>query len=251
MAGTQLQEEADPELAISADHLNYIQALNESPGCYSRFFDALLIKKTSHADFFHDLKVFREQPAIITVLEPGTKEAFRECTVVFLGSRFAHPWCRSSAAHASGWTKASWSGKTKKLTAEAKKEEDKLHRLLVPVWIAFRRRMFPEQEVLQKWVDEEPERQAARKAELEAKKDAQLSRKAAKPDTVADSPIVYPELGFASATTPPLASSSSATPSSGQSTAVAQAFLGVAVTGFIMSDKRVKKYVEKKLKQNK
>jgi hypothetical protein len=28
-------------------------------------------------------------------------------------------------------------------------------------------------------------------------------------------------------------------------------FLGVAVTGFIMSDKRVKKYVEKKLKKYK
>lgn len=262
MASPQLQqEEAEQELTISEDHLHYIQSLNESAGCYARFFDALLIKKSSHAAFFHDLKVFREQPMVVRLLEPGTKEAFRECTVVFLGSRFAHPWCRSgSAAHSSGWTKASWTGKTKKLTADAKREEEKLHRLLVPVWIAFRRRMFPEQEVLQKWVDEEPERRraaAARKtAELEAKKEAQVSStNASGPSIDAASPAVYPELGFATAATSAPASNnnntnSSTTPSSGQGAAVGQVFLGVALTGFIMSDKRVQKYVEKKLKNN-
>ncbi|KAK5052592.1 hypothetical protein LTR84_002457 [Exophiala bonariae] len=254
MAATQLQEEPEQELTISAEQLHYIQALNESPGCYARFFDALLIKKSSQADFFHDLKVFREQAVAINLLEPGTKEKFRKCTVVFLGSRFAHPWCRSSAAHASRWTKASWAGKTKKLTVEAQKEEDKLHRLLVPLWIAFRRRMFPEQDVLQKWVDEEPERQAAAaaaKAELEAKQEAQRSTKPARPHLDAAAPTVYPELGFATVATPLDASNCNPTPSSAQSTAVAQVFLGVAVTGFIMSDKRVKKYVEKKLKKDK
>lgn len=255
MARLQLQEAeaAEQELTISADHLHYIQSLNESAGCYARFFDALLIRKSSHADFFHDLKVFREQPATIRLLEPGTKEAFRECTVVFLGSRFAHPWCRGgSAAHSSGWTKASWTGKTKKLTAEAKREEEKLHRLLVPVWIAFRRRMFPDQEALQKWVDEEPERQAAKDVELEAKREAQLASKTASgPSIDAASPAVYPELGFATAATPPSASNNSSTaPSSGQGAAVGQVFLGVALTGFIMSDKRVQKYVEKKLRNH-
>lgn len=253
MAGNQLQEEPEPELSVSADHLHYIQSLNESPECYARFFDALLIRKSTHTDFFQDLKVFREQPVVIRVLEPGTKEKFRECTVVFLGSRFAHPWCRSSAAHSSGWTKASWAGRTKKLTAEAKKEEDKLHRLLVPIWIAFRRRMFPEPELLQKWVDEDPQRQAARRANLEAEGEAQAAKDASGSSTNNTSPNVYPELGFATVSTSSSAAARghNTTPSNGQGAAVGQMFLGVAVSGFIMSDKRVKKYVEKKLKKNK
>ncbi|KEF59720.1 uncharacterized protein A1O9_04566, partial [Exophiala aquamarina CBS 119918] len=246
-----LQEEPEPGLSISAEHLHYIQSLDESPECYARFFDALLIRKSTHADFFHDLKAFREQSVIIRVLEPGTKEKFRECTVGFLGSRFAHPWCRSSAAHASGWTKATWAGRTKKLSAEAKKEEDKLHRLLVPIWIAFRRRMFPEQDLLQKWVDEEPQRQAARKADLETKEKAQATKDASGPSANNTPPNIYPELSFAtsSAASSAAAPGNNTTPSNGQGAAVEQMFLGVAVSGFIMSDKRVKKYVEKKLKK--
>jgi hypothetical protein len=251
MTEHQLQVEAEPELTISVDHQHYIQSLNESPECYARFFDALLIRKSSHADFFHDLKVFREQPVVIRLLEPGSKEQFRECTVVFLGSRFAHPWCRSSAAHSSGWTKASWIGRTKKLTTEAKKEEEKLHRLLVPLWIAFRRRMFPEQEVLQKWVDEEPARQLARQAKLEAEKETQVPKNASGLNKNDAPTNVYPELGFATASTSSSAPRNDTTPSNNQSTAAGQMFLGVAVTGFIMSDKRVKKYVEKKLKKYK
>jgi len=253
MAGTQLLEEPEPELTISADHLHYIQSLNESPECYARFFDALLIKKSSHADFLRDLKAFREQPVIIRVLEPGTKEQFRECTKVFLGSRFAHPWCRSSSVHSSGWAKASWAGRTKKLTTEAKKEEEKLHRLLVPIWIAFRRRIFPEQDVLQKWVVEEPERQAAKKADLEAKEKAEAANAASASNTNNTSPNDYPELGFATVSS---SSSAAATrndtpPNNREGAAVGQMFLGVAVSGFIMSDKRVKRYVARKLKKSK
>lgn len=251
MAEHQLQSEPEPELTISADHQHYIQSLNESPECYARFFDALLIRKSSHADFFHDLKVFRELPVVIRLLELGSKEQFRECTVVFLGSRFAHPWCRSSAAHSSGWTKASWIGRTKKLTAEAKKEEEKLHRLLVPLWIAFRRRMFPEKEVLQKWVDEEPARKVAIQAKLEAEKETKIPKVASDLKKNEASTNVYPELGFATDTTSSSTPRDDTTTSNNHSAAAGQMFLGVAVTGFIMSNKRVKKYVEKKLKKNK
>lgn len=246
----QLQVEPEPELTISANHLEYIQSLNESPGCYARFFDALLIKKSSHADFFHDLKTFREQPAIIRLLqEPGTREAYRECTTVFLGSRFAHPWCRTSAAHSSGWTKASWVGRTKKLDVEAKKEEDKLHRLLVPIWIAFQRRMFPGTDVVDDWVSKAGDRDAEREARARAKEEAtaaELERaKASAPKPV------YRELGFANAADSSSTSSVQGNPhaNDGSGAAAANLFLGAAVTGFIMSDKRVKKYVTKQLRK--
>ncbi|KIV89874.1 hypothetical protein PV10_07242 [Exophiala mesophila] len=250
---TQLQIDPEPELTISDTHLEYIQSLNESPTCYSRFFDALLINKSSHSDFFYDLKTFREQSAVITLLEPGTREAYRECTTVFLGSRFAHPWCRTSAAHSSGRIKANWTGRTKKLDAEAKKEEEKLHRLLVPIWIAFQRRMFPEQHVIDEWVDMEEERKKERELLAREKEDqaaltkSDVASTSSTTSSVGSQPV-YRELGFATGP----GSSSKATSSQNHATdgsgaAAANVFLGAAVTGFIMSDKRVKKYVTKKL----
>ena len=250
ITATQLQGEPEPPITTSDEHLHYIQSLNESPECYTRFFDALLIKKSSHTDFFCDLKAFREQPDIIRLLELDTREVLRECTVVYLGSRFAHPWCRTSSAHASGWSKASWVGKTKKLTDKARKEEDQLHRLLVPIWIAFRRRMYPGPEVVQDWIDREPERLAGNKAEADAKKQAAASVKQDSSSSNSFAATDYPELGFAT----PKDSSSTLRPTTSDhesSAAAGQMFLGVAVTGFIMSDKRVRKYVEKKLKKNK
>lgn len=252
----QLQVDPEPELTISDNHLNYIQSLNESPACYSRFFDALLIKKSSHSDFFNDLKTFREQSAIIILLQPGIRESYRECTTVFLGSRFAHPWCRTSGANSPGYAKSSWVGRTKKLDAEAKKEEDKLHRLLVPIWIAFQRRMFPEQRVIDEWVDKEAERKQERESQAREKDEIAVAASDTCDASTATSSIgtspssqpVYREFG--SATDP---NSSSKTTSSqthandGSGAAAANLFLGAAVTGFIMSDKRVMKYVTKKL----
>ncbi|EXJ88167.1 hypothetical protein A1O1_05095 [Capronia coronata CBS 617.96] len=266
----QLEEEYQDEPDISPDHYRYIRSLNESASCYTRFFDALLIPNPSHSQFMRDLKSFREQPAIINLLQQGTKDANRGCTSAFVISRFAHPWCRTTSDFQSGWTRASWMGTTKKVSAKAQMEEDRLHRLLVPLWIAFRRRMFPEPEVLAEWVAKEEQSKKDREAEAEARALAQTQAGNGIKDGEAEagyqvrrnanitSPLpsdpssaVYPELGF-KAPSPNAASSSntaSTTSEPGSGAAATQMFLGVAVTGFIMSDKRVRKYVEKKLRK--
>lgn len=252
----QTQQDPDEEPIISPELLRYIHSLDESPACYARFFDALLIKKSSHGQFFRDLKAFREQPVIIALLEPGSKEAYRECTRSFIGSRFAHPWCRTNSDFQSGWTRASWVGGTKKVSKEDKKEEERLHRLLVPIWIAFRRRMFPENEVLEDWIANEGEREKQRLAEAEAeaatKSDALTVQHAddASPSSATAIATEYPELGFKTKANPSGDAAPAQSSDSNANTA-AQMFLGVAVTGFIMSDKRVRKYVEKKLKKKK
>ncbi|EXJ86958.1 hypothetical protein A1O3_03912 [Capronia epimyces CBS 606.96] len=246
---------------IPPDHFRYIQSLNESPACYTRFFDALLIQKPSHSQFFHDLKAFREQPAVIRLLQQGTKDAYRNCTGAFAASQFAHSWCHSVSDLKSGSTRGSWTGATKKVSPDAQREEDRLHRLLVPLWIAFRRRMFPEPEVLAEWVAGEEQRKKDRKAhppvgmrtggedEDDAHNEAGSDIKAASRSSSESAPAGYPELG--SKTTSLNAPSSSKPASnhsdSGAGAAASQLFLGVAVTGFLMSDKRIRKYVEKKL----
>ncbi|KIX01794.1 uncharacterized protein Z518_09521 [Rhinocladiella mackenziei CBS 650.93] len=251
----------DNEPDISPDQHRYIRSLNESPTCYSRFFSALLIKKSMHHQFFRDLKTFREQPIIIALLEPGTKEAYRECTRAFVGSRFAHPWCRTESDFKSGWTRASWVGGTRKVSKEDKKEEERLHRLLVPIWIAFQRRMFPGIEVVQDWVEKERreyEKEKLKLAEPEAEKTAKSTQSPSSgvskaTTTNAASTTTYPELGFKTKSSKPApATSSSKTvskPSDSSAAVASQMFMGVAVTGFIMSDKRVRKYMKKKLKK--
>jgi hypothetical protein len=253
----QLELEDEPEIAPGL--YRYICSLDESPTCYARFFDALLIPKSSHAEFMYDLKTFREQPAIIAVLEPGTKEGYRQCTRAFVGSRFAHPWCRTACDFQAGWARASWAGTTKSLTREEIREEERLHRLLVPIWIAFRRRMTPEQETLEDWVAKDDERQRERQSV------AQDERKARSSADVAGSQLPeasnrtsspqqkdYPELGFklGPSRTPPTSTNASSQPSEESAAATAsQMFLGAALSGFIMSDKRVKKYMKKHLKK--
>lgn len=111
--------------------------------------------------------------------------------------------------------------------------------------------MFPEKEVLQKWVDEEPARKVAIQAKLEAEKETKIPKVASDLKKNEASTNVYPELGFATDTTSSSTPRDDTTTSNNHSAAAGQMFLGVAVTGFIMSNKRVKKYVEKKLKKNK
>ncbi|KIW47635.1 uncharacterized protein PV06_00314 [Exophiala oligosperma] len=257
-ANTQLVVE-DEEPTIEPRLYRYITSLDESPACYTRFFDALLIQRDSRAQFFHDLKTFREQPTIITLLEPGSREGYRTCTQKFVTSRFAHPWCRINSDFQSGWSRATWVGATKKVSKDDKKEEERLHRLLVPIWIAFHRRMFPDQVVLDEWIvkDDEHQKELAAKRKAKAEERAKAVEKESDEDsadpTAASTTTAYPELGFKMADDPTATSSSSGQPTnslppeSGATTA-SQVFLGAAIGGFIMSDKRVMKYVKKKFK---
>lgn len=254
---TQVEDEPSNEQIISPALYQYIIHLHESPACYARFFDALLIQKASHPQLFHDLKAFREQADIIRILEAGTKRAYRQTTRAFVGSRFAHPWCRTTSDFKSGWRRASWVGTTKKPTQEDIKEEERLHRLLVPIWIAFRRRMFPDGELLEEWTAQQAEssainslpraEQAAKSSEREAL--TQLPdgpHRASSVSPTTGQPEPGSKTNANGPTRPP--NSASKNLESGAATA-SQMFLGAAVTGFIMSDKRVRKYVEKQLKK--
>ncbi|ETI25772.1 hypothetical protein G647_02546 [Cladophialophora carrionii CBS 160.54] len=257
-------ESSDDEPTIHPHLQRYFASLTDSHVNYMRFFSALLIPKNSQPQFFRDIKQFREQATIIYLLYPGTSEAYREVSRRFVGSRFAHPWCRVQSDFGSGWHRANWVGGNGRPNEKVKKEEERLHRLLVPIWIAMRRRMFPGDETIREWVASEDEKAAAAAAEKERArlKDEEIASQS-NPHVLAPSPslssgadtMVYPELGFA--TGPRKASSAAASasssalaasqPSSPGAEAASKMFLGVAVTGFIMSDKRVKKYVKKKL----
>ncbi|KIW65787.1 hypothetical protein PV04_08012 [Phialophora macrospora] len=245
-------ESSDDEPTIHPHLHRYIASLTDSRINYARFFSALLIPRDSQPQFFLDIKQFREQPTIVYLLFPGTSESYREVSRRFIGSRFAHPWCRVQSDFGSGWHRATWVGGNAKTTEKVRKEEERLHRLLVPIWIAMRRRMFPGDDIVREWVESEDEK-AAERARLTEEESASQSKPTALMDRSSGTDTtVYPELGFA--TGPPKASSTSASPSAasepldpGAAEVASKMFLGAAVTGFIMSDKRVKKYVKKKL----
>lgn len=138
----------------------YITKLNEGSQPYTRFFDALLIKRDQHVRFFRDLKAFREQAQVIATLEKATadKTLYKFTTFIYLGSRFAHPWCRKTPMKKAFW-RAEWGtidGKQK--DAETAKEEERLHKLLVPIWIIMRSKMFPGEGVVKEWCTEERQR---------------------------------------------------------------------------------------------
>lgn len=138
----------------------YITNLNEEPEPYMRFLDALLIKRNLHTRFFHDLKAFREQPQVISTLQNATKDKtlYKSTTLIYLDSRFAHPWCRKTPMKKAFW-RAEWGsidGKQK--DSETAKEEDRLHKLLVPVWVIMRAKMFPGEAIVKEWCDEERQR---------------------------------------------------------------------------------------------
>jgi len=113
--------------------------------------------------------------------------------------------------------------------------------------------MFPDKEVLETWVAEDDERQRKRatKKQAEAKIGAksQNSLTGGANDPTPPSTTTYPELGFRLADNKPSSErpTASAPPASGAVTA-SQVFLGAAISGFVMSDKRVMKYVKKKFK---
>lgn len=145
---------------IDADSLLYISALSEDYTNYTRFFDALLIKRTQHRSFFRDLRSFRQQPHIIVLLDQARadKTKYKNVTVDFLGSRFAHPWCRRSGLKKGFW-RAEWGSiDGKKKDAETDQEEQKLHKLLVPLWVIMRSKMFPGEEIVRNWCNEERSR---------------------------------------------------------------------------------------------
>jgi len=142
-------------------------------------------------------------------------------------------------------------GGTRKVSREDKKEEERLHRLLVPIWIAFRRRMFPLEDALEEWIKEDDERDRERIAEAEAEKEGKANENPSKVPTIATpSTTAYPELGFKTkSTSAPSSSRETSQPSDSGAEAASKMFLGMAVTGFIMSDKRVRKYVQKEMKK--
>lgn len=148
--------------AIDDDVNFYICNLDEGPFAYTRFFDALLIKRGLHRSFFRDLKAFREQPQVIALLGKAgeDRKLFREATTLYLDSRYAHPWCRETPLKKGYW-RAEW-GKIqgKQRDAEAAREEQRLHTLLVPIWMTMRSRMFPGEGVIKRWCDEERERRS-------------------------------------------------------------------------------------------
>ncbi|KIW92110.1 uncharacterized protein Z519_07094 [Cladophialophora bantiana CBS 173.52] len=246
-------ESEDDDPIIHPSLQRYIHSLPDSQTNYARFFSALLIPKQSHAQFFIDLKQFREQATIIYLLAPGTSANYRQVSQKFIGSRFAHPWCRVQSDFGKGWRGASWFGNSggcgPRVDERVRKEQDRLHKLLVPIWIAMRRRMFPGEDVVKEWVAKEDERESVA-AEEKKKKAAE----AVKAESIkSPPPAAYPELGFATtnSTTPSRTTMTTTTPQDTMSpegaAAASKLFLGVAVTGFIMSDKRIQKYVEKKL----
>lgn len=149
---------------VDEDYLLYITCLNEGHETYTRFFDALLIKRNQHRRFFRDLRGFRELPQVITTLQNAVtdKSLYRTVTSTYLDSRFAHPWCRKTPLKKGFWRSEWGSIEGKPKDAEIAREENRLHKLLVPIWVIMRSRMFPAEEIVKKWCLEERERRKHR-----------------------------------------------------------------------------------------
>ena len=171
----QSSRSSSPELVL------YIKHLDDKVGNYRRFFDSLLVKRPDHDRIFHDLRQFREQEHITklltqAVLDESLKQLYRNCTQQFLASRFAHPWCRNGY----GNTKAGFlnTAKGKRKQAEAKRlEEDRFQQLLVPIWIAFRRRMTPTDSELATFLTEHEMKQEAVRKQHEEQQQSAMSTK--------------------------------------------------------------------------
>lgn len=145
---------------IDEDVLFYINNLNEGHELYTRYFDALLIKRCLHRSFFRDLKAFREQPSVISLLDKAAQDRkiYRETTIAYLNSRFAHPWCKKTPLKKGFW-RAEWGNiQGKQRNTEIVKEEESLHKLLVPIWIIMRARMFPGEDRVRQWCFDERQR---------------------------------------------------------------------------------------------
>jgi hypothetical protein len=150
-----------PELA------RYVKALDDRVTNYSRFFNALLVKTPDHGLFFQDLRAFREQDHITLLLSTpqveadNLKQIYRDCSRHFLASRFAHPWCRNEYGKAKHGFLDTVKARQKRSEAKVR-EEERLHRLLVPIWIPFRRRMMPTEEEMAMFLEKERQEQEQR-----------------------------------------------------------------------------------------
>ena len=261
----------------------YVHDLSDTHFTYTRFFDALLVKRPDHSAFFYDLRCFREQDALIELLaDPNTASAsaadlkirFRETTRSFLDSRFAHPWCRTTSGHVrEGWFRAGLdkSGTRKSEPSEQQREEDRMHKLLVPIWIAFRRRMLiitsSQEELIACLQSERSTRQ--RKVQEDAAQSAQKMGGQSKTSDGKDPGQASPDKQISAAGDDTTASIKSSNVKAhdaesyvmgdddddngptaqdhDDATAAAQLFVGVAATGWLASNKRARKYLMKKL----
>ena len=259
-------EQLPPEL------IRYILALSEPIGIYTRYMDALLIKRPDHRDLFRDLKAFRCQFDVMAFLtnpvspDFNSKEMFLTVTRYFLASRFAHPWCRTSQLK-EGWSKAEW-GSIKKQTEAKQREEQRLHKLLVPIWCGFRVRMMPSKEVLEKWVTEERRKEEERKhVSADGRIESWLDGTEGRPQSeVCERPSTAPakregELKPAKSTPANVEGycmeldedeNEGMRPSKNDdAAAAANLFVGIAATGFLASNKRARKYLMKKFNTKK
>lgn len=251
---------------VTAELILFVKHLDDTVGNYRRFFNSLLVKQPDHEDLFQDLRHFREQDHIINLLttpnDNGSdlKELYRECTKQFLASRYAHPWCRNEY----GQSKPGFfdTAKSKQKQAEAKqKEDDRFHKLLVPIWIAFRRRMMPTEEELTQFLAGFEVKEAERKRALEEKRQAQKSHQplgfAVAQGPNDGQPRSYQE---SIADTRPTTFNAEAFVTEDEdqvhvpqrtegSQQAAHLFIGVAAASFLASNKRARKYVLRKIKK--
>ena len=254
------------EHTLPPELISYVHALSEPISIYTRYMDALLIKRPDHSAFYQDLKAFRCQPHIMALLTTpaspdfNSKDMFLAVTRLFLASRFAHPWCRTSQLK-EGWFKAEW-GSIKKQSKVKQKEEQRLHKLLLPIWCGFRVRMTPSEEVLKKWLEEERRNEVERKhvsadarieSQLEATDSVLQSEAAQRPSTA---PAMQDGNLESTRSTPVNAEAycmelddheTNVAAKDEDAAAAAKLFVGIAATGFLASNKRARKYLMKKL----
>ncbi|RMZ91476.1 hypothetical protein DV736_g1295, partial [Chaetothyriales sp. CBS 134916] len=222
--------------SLPPELVQYIHALSEPLSIYTRYMDALLIKRSDHAAFFRDLKAFRCQPDIMTLLTTpsastptfNTREMYLSVTSSFLASRFAHPWCRTSQLKG-GWFKAEWSS-FKRQDEARQMEEQKLHKLLVPIWCGFRKEdgTGPKQST----------NDAKERAEAKSQKQQQ------QPPRRINAEAYCMELGDDNDSD---GNNTLPVPQQDDASAAAKLFVGVAATGFLANNKRARKYLLKKL----
>lgn len=261
----------------------YVRDLPDTQSTYTRFFDALLVKRPDHSAFFYDLRRFREQDTVMELLaDPKSADTnpadlrirYRETTRSFLASRFAHPWCRTSSGHVrEGLFRAGLdkSGTRKSDPSEHQREEDRMHKLLVPLWIAFRRRMLivtsSHNELIAFLQDERSRRE--RKVQENTAQSAQNMGDQFKTSDGKDPGQASADKQSSAAGDGTTASTKSSNAKAhdaesyvmgddddddgptaqdhNDATAAAQLFVGVAATGWLASNKRARKYLMKKL----
>ena len=261
-------------LDLPPELISYVKSLNEPIEKYSPYFDALFIRPRNHRAFFQDLKDFRCQGHVIALLtssppQSELNELYRSCSRLFLESRFAHPWCRTTPL-SEGWSKAEW-GRIKKQSEAKKKDEERLHKLLVPIWCGFRVRMMPTEEQLERFLLREKESQAKIPIKLgfsepakklidfteqkspeacESELDSSLSGEAkiSRPQTSADAPTRFNAEAFVSEDDDRTYEQRPSRDDDGAATA-GKIFFGVAATSFLESNPRARKYLWKKLQK--